>query len=173
MDRINEMKKFLYNIEESLRKEWISKIKRICMNDKMIKEEIVNIVKELTAGRETGCIVLSFLRSSYITGSHELYIAYYSDDPFVEEEPDNRYYGLHSFFEGIEKILQCMNKELENKYIRILASEKEEIRRWFMCNIYMQLGSAFKMIFEDIQSQESLYVFYGNYLGELDILGKI
>ena len=79
---------------------------------------------------------------------------------------------MHSFFEGIEKIFN-ISKELENKFIRILASEKEEIRRWFLCNIYMQLSSVFKIIFKDVQSQKILDVFYGYYMGELELLRKI
>lgn len=50
---------------------------------------------------------------------------------------------------------------------------KEEIRRWFLCNIYMQLGSVFKIIFKDVQSQKILDVFYGYYMGELELLRKI
>ena len=117
--------------------------------------------------------MISFLRSSYITESHEFYIAYYFDEPFVEEEPDSRYYDLGLLFEGIDNDLECMNKELGKKFIRILSSEKEEIRRWFVDNIYIGLGKSFKLLFEDIQPQRNLEVFYGSYMGELELIGKV
>ena len=168
MDRINEMEEFLQEAEEILLKERMDRIKSICMNEKDIKEEVLTIVKELAAERTEGCIVISFLRGSYVTGSHEFCIAYYEDEPFVEEEPDSRFYSLRLLFEGIEDDFIRMNKELGNKYIRIFASEKEEIRRWFMEKIYMRLGEILKLIFEGVQTDKNLDIFFGNYMGELD-----
>ncbi len=83
------------------------------------------------------------------------------------------YYNLGSLFEGIEDDLQHMNKELRNKYIRIMASEKEELRRWFMDKIYMRLGVVFKPIIEDMQNKRNIEIFYGNYMDELELIGQI
>lgn len=125
----------------------MDKIQSVCRNEEKVKEELFEIIGELAEGKEAGSIVISFLRSSYITGSHEFYIAYYFDEPFVEEEPDSRYYSLGLLFEGIDNDLDCINKELGKKYIRIMSSEKEEIRRWFVNNIYIRLGKIFKLLF--------------------------
>lgn len=172
MDRIKEMKDFLHDTEEILVKERIDKIKMICMREENIKKEIQTIVDKLTMGKAGGCVAISFLRSSYITGSHEVCIAYYMDEPFVEENLDCEYYSLRPFFEGIEDELQYMIKELRNKYIRIMASEIEEIRKWFMDEIYTRLGSTFKMMLADMQVEEDINVFYGNYMDELELLRK-
>lgn len=173
LERIKEMKNFLECTEEDLLKKRMDKIQSICRNEEKVKEELHEIIEELTEGKEAGSIVISFLRSSYITESHEFYIAYYFDEPFVEEEPDSRYYDLGLLFEGIDNDLECMNKELGKKFIRILSSEKEEIRRWFVDNIYIGLGKSFKLLFEDIQPQRNLEVFYGSYMGELELIGKV
>lgn len=170
MDRIKEMKDFLHDTEEIMVKERIDKIKIICMREENIKKEIQAIVDRLSMGKTGGCIVISFLRSSYITCSHEVCIAYYLGEPFVEENPDCEYYSLRPFFDGIEDELQYMIKELRNKYIRIMASEIEEIRRWFMDEIYTGLGIIFKSILADIQDKSDIAVFYGNYMDELEPL---
>ncbi len=170
MDRIKEMKEFIQDTEQVLLKERIDKIKIICISEENMKREIQVIIERLTMRKKGGCIVISFLRSSYITDSHEVCIAYYTDEPFVEDEPDCGYYSLHSFFEGIENDLQYMIKELRNKYIRIMSSEKEEIRRWFMDEIYTRLGIVFKAILVDMQTKEDIDVFYGNYMDELEPL---
>lgn len=167
MHRINEMKEYIKETEEILLKERIDKIRLICMNEENIKRGILTIIEDLTIGKTGGCIVISFLRSSYITGSYEFCIAYYTDEPFVEEEPDCGYYSLHLLFEGIEDDLQYMIKELRNKYIRIMTFEKEEMRRWFMDEIFTGLGIVFKSILVDMQAKEDIEIFYGNYMDEL------
>ena len=172
MDRVKEMKEFLHDTEEILLKERIDKIKIICMRKENIKKEIQTIVDRLTMGKTEGCIAISFLRSSYITGSYEVCIAFYMDEPFVEENPDCKYYSLRLFFDGVEDELQYMIKELGNKYIRITASEKEEVRRWFIDEIYTGLGIVFKMMLVDMQIKEDIDVFYGNYMDELELLRK-
>ncbi len=173
MDRIKEMKEFLQDAEEILLQQRIDKIKLICMSEENTRREIQTIIDGMTMERTGGCIVVSCLRSSYITGSHEFGIAYYADEPFVDEEPDCVYYNLGLLFEGIEDDLQYMNKELRNKYIRIMASEKEELRRWFMDKIYMRLGVVFKPIIKDMQNKRNIDIFYGNYMGELELIGQM
>jgi len=69
--------------------------------------------------------------------------------------------------------MDCMNKELEKKYIRILSSEKEEIRRWHIDNIYRRLGEIMQLLFEDMLPQRGLDVFYGCYMDEFELIGKI
>ncbi|MCX4352343.1 MAG: hypothetical protein OSJ60_11970 [Lachnospiraceae bacterium] len=173
LERIKEMKEFLENSEEDLLMKRIDKMQSVFRNEEKLKKELLETIEELAEEKENGCVVISFLRSSYITGSHDFYIACYSDEPFVEEEPDSRYYSLGLLFEGIESDMDCMNKELEKKYIRILSSEKEEIRRWHIDNIYRRLGEILQLLFEDMLPQRGLDVFYGCYMDELELIGKI
>lgn len=37
-----------------------------------------------------------------------------------------------------------------------------------MGKIYMRLGEVLKLLFEGVQTDKNLDIFYGNYMGELD-----
>lgn len=167
MDRIEEMKIFLQEAEVSLLEERIKKIKSRCINNKKLKQEIMILIEGVVMERIEGCVVISYLRSSYVTGSHEFYIAYYANEPFVEEEPDSIYYGMRLLFDGVEDDLECLIKLLENKYIRIMASEKEEIRRWYIQQIYRKFYEVFKLLLTDMQKEKCGNIFYGSYMGEI------
>lgn len=167
MDRIEEMKDFLHDAEECILEERIQRMKACCKSHESIKQEIVYIIDGVIMNRQEGYVVISYLRSSYITGSHAFYIAQYADEPFVEEEPDSVYYSMGSLFEGVEEDYRRLHKLLESKYIRIMASEKEEVRRWYMDNIYSKLYEVFKLLLADTKYKN---IFYGSYMDELKSL---
>lgn len=50
----------------------------------------------------------------------------------------------------------------------LTISEVSTIRRWLMGKIYMRLGEVLKLLFEGVQTDKNLDIFYGNYMGELD-----
>ncbi len=167
MDRIGEMKEYLYDVEESMLEERISMMKACCRNHENIRQEITHVIDGVTMNRVDGCVVISYLRSSYITGSHAFYIAQYADEPFVEEEPDSVYYSMGLLFEGVEADYRSLIKLLSEKYIRIMASEKEEVRRWYMEHIYRKLYEVFKLLLADTRYKN---IFYGSYMDEVKAL---
>lgn len=167
MDRIEEMKDFLHDAEKGILEERIRTMKAYCQDHKNVSQEIACIIDGLIMERETGCVVIAYLRSSYITGSHAFYIAKYADEPFVEEEPDSVFYSMGSLFGGVEEDYKRLHKLLEGKYIRIMASEKEEVRRWYMEHIYCKLYEVFKLLLADTKYKN---IFYGSYMDELKSL---
>ena len=167
MDRIEEMKDFLRDAEKGMLEERIRMMKAYCKSHENIRQEIVYIIDGVIMNHQDGCVVISYLRSSYITGSHAFCIAQYTDEPFVEEEPDSMYYSMRVLFEGVEDDCKKLNKLLESKYIRIMASEKEEIRRWHMEHIYSELYDVFKLMLADTKYKE---IYYGGYMDEVRAL---
>ncbi len=167
MDRIEEMKDFLRDTEEWMLEERINMMKAYCKSHENVRQEIAYIIDGVIMNRQEGCVVISYLRSSYITESHAFCIAQYTDEPFVEEEPDSMYYSMRALFEGIEDDYKKLNKLLGSKYIRIMASEKEEIRRWYMEHIYAKLYEVFKLILADTKYKN---IYYGGYMDEVQAL---
>lgn len=171
VNRIDEMKTFLQETKDKLLTERLKKIEEYCQSQGKAKtEELQAIVQGLMWERRKGNLVISYLVSSIVTGSHEIFIAFYSGEPYVEEEPDGIYYSLSSFFQGIEDELLTMHKTLGNKFIRILDYEKEEIRRWYISQIYINLTSIYKIIFKDFQKESDINIYYGSFMGEIALI---
>lgn len=152
----------------------IDKVRELYIeNTYSIRNDLEMTLKELAADKKKGSLVISFLRSSYISGSHEFYIAYYEGEPFVEEEPDCIYFSMKNAFSGIEKDWHEMDEDLYHNYIRVFAGEKEEIHRWYMERIYIALESIMRMVIEKMQKSKGVNVYYGGYMEEVKIIGSI
>ena len=130
LGRLEDMKEFLREDAETLRRERRKKMDAIYADrGQVIKNDLETVLKGLADGKGDGRLVISCLRSSYITGSFDFYIAFYAGEPFVEEEPDSAYYSMAVFWDGIGEDLERMGKKLRRKFIRVMSSETEEIRR--------------------------------------------
>lgn len=124
-------------------------------------------VKQLAGQKTDGAVVISYLRGSIVTGSHEFYIAYYNGDPFVEEEPECIYLDLHQIFDVAEADCMEINRILGRKFVRVLDSEKEEIRRWYLYLVYDRLGAFIKSQEEENHAAGRIPVLYGGYMEDL------
>lgn len=171
MERITDMKTFLQERKEFLLKERIKKLKSTLTYEE--SKELESILKELVSEGEGGRLLIVYLRSSYITGSHNFYIAFYTGEPFVEEEPDNVVYSMQEIFQSVEDDWVDMQKKLQEKFIRIMDSEKEEIRRWYMEELYRCAGILFKEWLEDMKSEKNTEVYYGSYMDEVEWIGYV
>lgn len=154
--------------------ERIKKIEELFIGNRdCIQDNLINSLKRLTLGKEKGQLVISFLRSSYILNSHELHIAYYEKEPFVEEDPDRVYFSIKLLFQGIEEDLKKIDEKLHKKFIRMLRGETEEIRRWYMKKIYTNLGCILKKVANGGQKTNGIGIYYGEFMGELENIGEI
>ncbi|MDE6951980.1 MAG: hypothetical protein K2P64_13855 [Lachnospiraceae bacterium] len=171
MNRAEEMKEFLQETKESLLKKRLVIIEDFCRKKGISKvEEIQAIVQGLLWNQREGCIVISYLYSSVITGSHEFFIAIYSGAPFVEEEPDGVYYSLNFCMQEAEEDVWLMNRVLKEKFVRVLNSEKEIIRRWYILQVYGKLAVIFKLILKDIKEESGIDIYFGSYMGETELI---
>lgn len=172
--RVNDMKSYLQPEVENLLKARDKKIMDIYMNDQMnIKNNLETILQGLVLGNQEGCIVISYARSSYITQSSLFLISYYVKEPFLEEEPDCFYYDMGPFFEGMEDDWLALNHKLEEKFVRIFSSEKEEVRRWYMGQIYINCSHVFRAVIDDMKAEKNKDIFYGGYMEDLELIGRI
>ena len=121
--------------------------------------------------KEEGYLVLSFLRSSYLTKSHKFLLAFYREEPFLEEEPDRMILDLYYFFAPASADLQKLKKEMEKQLPHIFAAEQEEICRWYMEELYQRFGEVLFSIVE--KQEEGIEVYYGGFMEELDWIGRI
>lgn len=86
LERVDVMKAYLRETPDGMTLDAIveRRLGTICTEfAKAVEEPVRNLLEQKT----DGAVVVSYLRSSIVTGSHEFYIAYYNGEPFVEEEP--------------------------------------------------------------------------------------
>lgn len=166
MERADAMKAYLQGLqddfildlflEERLRTIWTE-----------FAKAVESPVRKLAGQKTEGVVVISYLRSSIVTGSHEFYIAYYSGEPFVEEEPECVYLDLRHLFEGAEADCGEIIRILGKKFVRLLDSEKEELRRWYLYLLYERLGTFMEPQAQRIYAVGGIPVLYGGYMEEL------
>lgn len=173
MKRVQEIKLFLQDEKNFLIKKRIEKIKSLCAESDIWQRELEVILKELTVKKEKNHLVIAWLRSSYITGRHIFYIAGYEKEPFVEEEPDSFYYSVRELLAEVVEDRKMMEMKLQSNFTRIFPSETEEIFRWYMEGLYMALGNVFEEILRNIPTENNLNVYFGGYMDELKLIGKI
>ena len=142
-------------------------------NEGNIQEDLEMTLKELLPERKEGKIVIAYLRSSYILNNHEFYIAYYEDEVFVEEEPDHVYFSMYPILKGIDEDLQEIERSLQEKFIRILAWEREEIHRWYMEQIYVRFQNIMKVVVGTMRQESGIEMYYGGYMDEVKIIGNL
>ncbi len=174
LDRLEEMKEYLGQEKEQLLMQRMEEAGRR-FGDKGCgcKADLEVIIKGLAMGRAEGSVVIASLRSGYITGDGEFYVAYYADPPFVEEEPDSVCYSMKELLHGVEQDLENMNGKLRKKFIRIMASEQEEIRRWYMDEIYRRMGGVFRKEWGNREKEGQVDIFYGNYMDSVERVGQV
>ena len=149
MERVQNMVDYLAKdmetAMENRKQQWLE------LNTQPLKSKLqsfINSISEL----EDGTIVISYLKSSYITKSHKFKIAQYADAPFMELYPLFEYVDAKFLFDHINNDMIKLINRLENKFFRIKNSEKEEIRRYYMEWLYEESRIIFKQVILDIFS---------------------
>lgn len=172
--RFKAMQDYLEEDVAYLLQERIEKIIKLLKgSEKYIGEGFICALNELISTEEMGILVVSCLRSSYILGSHEFYLAHYIGDEFVEENPDSKYLDMSVLFKPVKEDFEKLDYRLGRNFIRIFSSEKEEIHRWYMEKVYSRFGKVLGLILEETSEEKGVKVYYGEYMGELSLIGKI
>ena len=172
--RMAEMRELLAEKTHSMIETRLTEIQGLLSDNVAgVKSSLKQVLAELAQGKETGSIVISFLRSSYITGSHEFSITYYGGEPFVEEEPDGTCLDMRLLFTSVETDLQEIDHELEAQFLKVLPAEKETVHRWYLEQLYIGLGTVLEEVLAEIQKDDGMGVYYGGYMEELRMIGKV
>lgn len=170
LERLGKIKEGFMEKKEVLLMERLRMIEHL-LQQKKKNEEWKKKIDLFLVQKEEGCLVLSFLRSSYLTESHKFLLTFYREEPFLEEEPDYMVLDLYHFFASTSADLQKLKKEIEKKFVHIFAAEQEEIRRWYMEELYQGFG---RVLFSIVEKQEEgMDIFYGGFMEELNWIGRI
>lgn len=166
LERVDDMKAYVQETSDDMTLDMIAE-RRIGTIWTEFVRAVQAPVKNLEEQKTEGAVVVSYLRSSVVTGSHVFYIAYYNGEPFVEEEPEAVYLDLRHVFEDAETDCVEIIRILGKKFMRVLDSEKEEIRRWYLYLIYERLGASIKPQTEENHTAGKVPVLYGGYMDKL------
>lgn len=174
IERVDQMKEFLESKVDFLINERIRKIENLYFsNAGNIQNDLETALKKLVSDRGSGKLVLSYLRSSYLLDNYEFYLAYYEGEIFVEEEPDCIYFDMQSGFSGIDEDLLELDESFHGKFVRVTMGEKEEIHKWYIEQIYKQLCHIVEAAVERIEAEKKTEIYYGGYMDEVKLVGKI
>lgn len=174
LERVDKMKAFLCEEVNDLKEERLKKMhEQLANNIENISNDLEESLKRLALKESLGSLMISYLKSSYITGSHEFHIAFYTGELFVEEEPDCIYFSMRSLFKMVEEDFEKMDKELAREFFRLIAAEKEEIHRWYMEQLYRGFGTILRPVLENMVAERGKKVYFGGFMDEFELLGEI
>ena len=138
--------------------------------------QVSDVLHDMKAVIETeaACIVITYLRSSYITGSHQFKIACYENEPFMETLM-YRFIDLTPLpFKQIPISIEKFSRKIRSKFIRVLPFEIEEIRRYYMECLYKNSRFFFGRTLDELGNKEKVNpVYFGEELGEVEQIGVI
>ena len=113
LERLDVMKDFLFEEINYLKEKRLTNItKQFLNNEKNLKDNLQNALKELALEEEEGVLTISYLRAGYIINNYEFHIAFYTGDPFVEEEP--KWY-VWQIYNGFGAVLKLFFKNIEEE----------------------------------------------------------
>lgn len=174
MEQLEEMKASIVpEIELQLEKRiaWIA-----ALYDRE-QERFIKILAVLLSDLELateGSLVITYLRSSYITQSHRFKIAFYPEVPFVKEDPDFTVFDFTPFLEGVEEDTESLKHALQKRIVNIFSCYQEEISRYYMGRLYQKSICLFQQLIRDIKSEgNTISVFFGDEMGEIECIGTI
>ena len=167
MERIAE---FIEHLEEAVgvaTQAWIKQLEQI--NTTSIKE----ILQEVYAITHSDShVVITYLRSSAITKSHQFKLAVYPEEPFVDSPIHYTLLDMASLYKEVSSDIQTLINKLSPPYFKILPSEKEEIRRHFTIRLYQQSYHFFKRALKELApNHQPMQIYFGEEMSELIIVG--
>jgi len=171
MERMQEMIEAIQaeieNAVDKKKKQWQQ------LETREVKTKVQAFLEKQGATIE-GHLVLTYLKSSYITNHHKFKIAIYLDEPFVELYPPRDYISMKPLFVDVETDMDVFTKRLKQDFSRMMASEIEELRKYYMELLYIESVMFFKQLFSELKNDIKLpAVFFGAELGEVKLMEEM
>lgn len=169
MERIPELVKHLETEMEKILQVWHEQSKHIKI------ASIEDTMKQVyTHGDLGACVVITYLRSSCVTESHQFKVAVYPKKPFIDDPTYYTFLELKSLYMDMPQYVENLIKKLTPPYFQILSYEQEEIKRKFMAKLYERSGHFFECVINEMASGEKkIPVYFGEEMGELTRIGDI
>ena len=167
MERIAELIEYLEEAMETAAQEWIEQLKKV---DTTSIKKILQEVGE--NAHPDSHVVITYLRSSVITDSHQFRLAVYQGEPFVEVPIYHTLLDMKPLYQEVLNDVQVLIKKLSPPYFQILSSEKEEIRRSFTVKLYQQSYHFFERVLEEMSADhQQIIIYFGEEMSELMMIG--
>ena len=163
LDRSGMMKEFLSEKINGLKRERLKEVReKFESNVGNVRKQFESVLGVVTSGAERESVVISYLRASYITETHEFYVGVYEGEPFVEEIKHG-FISVKPLLENVEKDLVELDQALEREFFRLIAAEKEEIHRWYMEQLYQE--------FRTVWGFKGKNIYFGGFMDEIILIG--
>ena len=169
MTRIAELINYLEEAMEDLTQRWVTQTKQINTTDtkKVLQEAI-------TKTNLDSHMVITYLRSSAITESHQFKLAVYEKDPFIGTPIYQTMLNMKPLYTEVPNYMQTLLKQLSPPYFQIFPYEKEEIKRSFTAKLYHQSHHFFDHVLKEVKmNRKQRPIYFGEEMGELKTIGEI
>ena len=170
MKRVAEMLAYLKDDMEQELERW----KQLYFNadDSQVKEAINSLRTKIEA--DDASIVISYLRSSYITEKHLFKVTIYENEPFINEPTLYKLVDLTPLYKQIPEKIDKYSRKIRSKFIRVLPYEVEEIRRFYMERLYKDSWIFFEKAISKTEVDDGrIPVYFGEELGSIKKIGGI
>ena len=169
MERIPQLIKHLETDMTEITQAWIKQLNQI--ETTTTKEALQHI--KTSADVDSG-IVITYLRSSYVTESHHFKLAIYQKEPFTNPPLYQTFLDMKFLYVQIASYMEILIKKLTPPYVRILSYEKEEIRRTFTAKLYEESYHFFERVLTELESEDKkIPVYFGEEMGQLITIGAM
>lgn len=170
MERISDMLDYLKDDIQQRLTVWEQELLVV---DHMQIKKILEIFKAKIETEET-CMVITYLRSSYITHTHQFKIALYENEPFMSGAIAHRFIDLTPLYKGLPDSIDAFIMKIKSQFIRVLPYEVEEIRRFYIDYLYQNSCFFFKSIVSEIANNEASHdVYFGEEIGKVEHIGVV
>lgn len=175
MERLDELITHLEDEMEIATQEWVKKLQSVNANSAE-NTKVIKIIQETVIRNPDTHVVITFLRSSTVTGSHEFKLSVYNDEAFVDKPIYQAFLDIKSLFAEAPNYAERIIKKLSPPFVHILPSEKEEIKRVFITKLYQQSYHFFEqivkeMMIDDQQHDQQMNIYFSGVMGGLLPLG--
>lgn len=139
------------------------------------KKQIKEICENFTQA-ENRIIIICYLRSSFITRSHNFLIEAYQKEIFMEENPPYVLYSFKELLDLSECDIKILEQKIRQEFVRVLSSEIEEIRRYYMEELYQKMCEIFEEMIKELKEEwkgQSILIFYGEQMGKIKKIGEL
>ncbi|MCL2865843.1 MAG: hypothetical protein FWE25_09920 [Lachnospiraceae bacterium] len=119
-------------------------------------------------------LIVTYLRSSYITQSNQFGLTSYAGEVFVGEIAFWQRIGLAFLFDDVAATMEQFTQKLQLFFIRVFSYEVEEVRRYYMELLYQNSVCFFEIVLQNVEKAEVLIpVYFGEEMGKLVQIGEI
>lgn len=184
MDRRMEIKQYLLPYRVEWMNEGVEKAAvdtKCCIMEGLLPvlQDMAEVIITKQRQRKTGesaYLLICFLRSSIVTGSHECMAILSDQTLYLDENREERYWCPKQLYNGLEKdVLQAV-KRVTGHFIRVSDYEKEFVQRLIEEDYisFLETGLAGQLeviqkleAFQQMKKIQSFQYFFGEYMGDI------